>query len=113
VAFGSASRGKCAMSTLTLREPLRRPTIPAPMPVAPTPEPRRAPKVTPPAILIENFWFNWCPTELKPKCRFATLQGARLEAARLRGLYKDKRFLTYEARLVPEEQTPGEAGVLT
>jgi hypothetical protein len=104
-------------TTLTLREKLRRPVPIAPVPVpALAPASKRPPnKVTPRAILIDHYWFNWCPTELKPKCRFATLQGARLEAARLHGLWPEKEFLTYEARLVPEseEQTPGEAGVLT
>jgi hypothetical protein len=85
---------------LTLRE--RRPSIPTP-PASP-PASMLVPVAAPNTVLREKFWFNWSPTELCPKRRYATLESARAEAVRWRSIAPHKEFLTYEARLVTESE---------
>jgi len=54
-----------------------------------------------PADPPREFWFIWCPTEVRPKRRHPTLASARIEALRLRTTAPDKEFLIYRAEPVP------------
>jgi hypothetical protein len=47
-----------------------------------------------------EFWFVWAPTELRPKKRHETREGAIGEARRLRELFPEKQFLVYHATQV-------------
>ncbi len=55
-------------------------------------------------VAREHFWFVWAPTELCPKKRHATSNGARVEAERLGALYREKEFLVYEATLIADDE---------
>jgi hypothetical protein len=56
------------------------------------------------ALPVERFWFVWSPTELCPKRRHPTVEGAVIEAERLGRFAPEKEFLVYEARLVGDHE---------
>jgi hypothetical protein len=86
------------MSTLTLREPLRRPTIPiAPVPVqapalAPVPTERDMPPLD-----AAVMYFIWVEGNRAPRHRHANEASCRRELERLRSISPGRRFHMFRA----------------